>query len=180
VEDDEVSQEAYWTSIDWKSVGTGTSVLAALAFPFIKDLYANWRTGKVADALTGAKAAETAAERIDRLHAAEYARISTDRDYWERRAKEALSDAAANEADEENARRDGLAMEDWARWYRHAGANIGNRFMALLGLCDRFVSGDLALERFQELVKQVRADPLQHLPNVPPLARASVTPTPEA
>ena len=133
--------EAYWTEIDWKALGIAAGAITGVALPFLKDTYKDWRAGRTVDAQSMAKVAESAAERQDRINREQYDRIESERKYH---ADLAVRNAQALEACEvqtDEARREARGMEDWAHWYRHGWANMHQRYLALLSIADRALTG---------------------------------------
>ena len=157
--------EAYWTNLDWRSIGTALVAILGIGLPFISSVYRDWKTGRTSATASNVQVAETAAARQDRINREQYERVEKERQYHADLAQ-ANADALAV------AHREGRGMEDWAHWYRHGWINMQQRFSSLLLLADKVLAGEIAPERARTNYDQIRVTLPAEPPSVPLLAEA--------
>lgn len=167
-----MAADAYWTTLDLKSVGAALAVIGGVAFPFIRDLYKEWRAGRSLENQSLAKVAETAADRQERIYREQYANIEKERDYFAEQTRQKDTIVLAKEAETSDRRREGRAMEDWAHFYRHGWLNCQMKVDRMGAFMGRWHRSEIAPERVHEVLAQLDRETAPRIPEVPLLQDA--------
>lgn len=139
---------AYWTNFDPQTLTALTALVVAvggLTMPYIK----GWLDNKSGATIANAKREETAQERVERIASEQYKNIERERDYFAEKSRRA-------EAEADEAHADGVAMAEWAYYFRHYGSNAVMRFRALFGLFEQAGKGGMAPERVAVIAAEMR------------------------